>query len=129
MTADSQLGGLWTFATTSGAPIATVPVGLWYEMEVCFVNGGDGDLDAIHTLYDATGTIPLGSVTLPALFLAPPNGPIGPQYSWFTFFTANMDVIFIDDFRAECVPEPSTIAMLGMGAVGMIVVARRRRRS
>ena len=122
-------GGTWTFSTTSGVPIATVAVGSWYEMEVSFVQGADGDLDAIHTLYDPTGTIPLGSVTLTSLFLTPVNQTMGPSYSWFTFFTPNMDVIFIDDFRVEGVPEPSTIAMFGVGAVGMIVVARRRRRS
>ena len=123
------VGGAWLFATTSGVPIAVVPVGAWYEMEVCFVQGVDGTLDAIHTLYDASGTIPLGSVTLTTLFLDPVNQTMGPSYSWFTLFEGNVDVIFVDDFRVECVPEPSTMLLAGFGAVGLIVAARRRRRS
>ena len=129
MTGDSQPGGTWLFSTTGGAPIATVPVGLWYEMEVCIMQGADGNLDATHTLYDATGTIPLGSVTVTSMFLNPANQLLTPSYSWFTFFTGNVDVIFVDDFTVECVPEPTTFAMLGMGVVGLVVVARRRRRA
>ena len=130
LTADANGNGTWTFATTGGGPIATVPVGSWYEMEVTFTQGSDSTLDVIHTLYDATGTIPLGSFTVTSPFLNPPNALMTPAYSWFTFFGSNVDVIFVDDFTVEClpIPEPTTLAMLGMGMFGLVAVARRRRR-
>lgn len=121
--------GTWTYSTTGGIPIATVPVGSWYELEVCYVQGGDGNLDAIHTVYDATGTVPLGTVTLTSLFQNPTNTTVGPYYSWFTNFEANTDVLFVDQFQVECtpVPEPGTLALAGMGAIGLVAVARGRR--
>ena len=126
-TADAGIG-TWLFSTTGGIPIATVAVGAWYEMDITYTQGIDGTLDATHTLYDATGIIPLGSVTVTTLFLDPVNTPIAPSYSWFTFFGSNVDSIFIDDFHVVGVPEPSTFIMGGLGAVGMVFAAARRRR-
>ena len=122
--------GTWTFMTTGpNNVIAVVPVGSWYELEVCFVQGADGTLDTIRTVYDATGTIPLGSFTETTAFLNPVNQPMSADYTWFTFFRPNVDVLFVDDFRVECVvPEPCTFALLGMGVGGLVVMARRRRR-
>lgn len=123
--------GTWTYTTTSGAPIATVPTGNWYELEVTYQQGSDGTIDGVHNVWDSTHTSLLGSVTLTSLASDPVNQTFGPYYSWFTNFTADVDVLFIDNFKvtgaAAAVPEPSTLALASLGCLGMLLVARKRR--
>ena len=38
------------------------------------------------------------------------------------------DLIFAFDIQAEAVPEPSTLALMGLAGVGLVVMAQRRRR-
>lgn len=128
MTFDAGAGA-WLFQTTAGAPVALVPTGLWYEMEIIIGPGLDGDLDATHNLWDATHSVLLGSSYAPTLFLNPVNQPIVPSYSWFTNFLPNVDVVFVDDFMVTSVPEPGTMLLAGFGAVGLVIAARRRRRA
>ena len=120
--------GTWSFSG-GGSVLATVLVGDWYEMEVSIFQGTDGDLDATHSLWNSTHTVLLGSNTVTTAFLDPVNQALEPSYSWFVYFEDNMDAAFVDDFQVSSVPEPGTMALLGMGLVGMVAVARRRRRA
>lgn len=82
---------------------------------------------AMHNVWDSTHTILYGSYTETTVFLDPDSADLGgPDYSWLTFFDPNFDVLFVDNFQVECVPEPSTLAMLALGAVGLVAARRRR---
>jgi hypothetical protein len=118
--------GDYAYRTTSSVDIATVPAGSWYQVETIIKAGTDGDLDGIHNVWDATHSTLFGSVTLEHLAGNPSNQAIGPYYSWFTNFLPNVDALFIDDFNVVAVPEPSGLALLGIGATWL---ARRRRRA
>lgn len=132
ITGNSNGDGTWTYSTTSGVPIATIPTSDWYELEVTFQQGTDGTLDGVHNIWDATHTNLLGSVTLTSLAGNPLNQTFGPYYSWFTNFTADVDVLFVDNFKVEgapaAIPEPSTLVLAGLGCLGLVAIARTRRR-
>ena len=127
ITGTANPGATWTYSTTSGVPIATVPIGDWYELEVCYITS-DPSLAAVHNVWDSTHSVLLGSVTVSPLFLSPMSSDLaGPRYSWFTNFESNVDVLFVDEFCVECVPEPSSLLLAGLGVVGLVTVARKRR--
>ena len=128
-------GGLtWTIATTAGVPLVVVPVGIWIGLEVePKLRVSDGGLDFEHRVYADGGmhAVLIGSFTAAAPFTG--AGAFadlaGPRYNWYTFPGPNIPYLYIDNGCWAAVPEPSSIALLGMGAVGMVVACRRRRRT
>jgi len=138
---DPILGSVWNYSTTDNIHIATVPTGVWYQLEVLFhPDVVDGSLAATLNVKDSTGAVLLGSVTQNTLFGNPDYSKLaGPNYSWFTNFDTNVDCLFVDQlgaastpvapplglaFSASVVPEPATLGLLGLS--GLMALRRRR---
>ena len=122
--------GQWRFTTTSGVQIADVLPGSWYQLEATY-DGSGPNVVGHYSVYDQSGTVLFGSAILPALAGNPASSALGgPYYAWFTNFTENIDHLTVDQLGAAssvAVPEPGTVALLGMGALVLVLINRRRR--
>jgi hypothetical protein len=126
-------GTTWSIATTNGLPLGVVPVGSWigYEMQVIPSVANPGQVAFLHKLYADGGS---HSVLIGSTIVEDYTGPAvlatyaqitGPRYIWFTNAQANMPYVIVDNVGWVAVPEPASIGLLGLGAIGAL--ARRRR--
>jgi hypothetical protein len=127
-------GNAGTATLSFSAPVTVNS--FWYGL---FHNTGTDVIASIYSNATATGT-PLDTLTLTTV--AGPDG-IGPIWNFsgtgfsafhdvesvtFTNASGGADAVNIDDITVTPVPEPSAmVALLGLGAVGLFVVARRRK--
>lgn len=98
-----------------------VPATGWYTFEHVFRDLGDGTLAVDMNLRDSGGSLLFTETRNDASnILATVVG--GNRYAWFT----NVDIaggIAIDNHTLEVVPEPASLALLGLGGLAML---RRR---
>jgi hypothetical protein len=106
------------------SPIAISTTG-WYTFEHHFYDNG-GVLAVDMSIVDGSDSV-VGSWTLsnPADVIA---GVGGNRYGWFDFneFPGG---IAIDNSTLAAVPEPASLAIWGLGVLGLGVAARRRKRA
>jgi hypothetical protein len=91
----------WSFLTTGGIIITTLPTGVWYHLETVF-DVSSGFLEIHHRIFNANRTTELASYTIPAasVYLGPHAAADvgGPRYSWFSVWNNNIvDHIYVDN--------------------------------
>ncbi len=85
----------------------------------------DGSYHITDVTFAVAGNAPLGTYTLQTTFLDPRQGRQVPS----DFNDSSANAFARSPFVFTIVPEPSTLALLGLAAVGAGIVAVRRRKA
>jgi len=116
-----------SFATVAGGT-STLTTGNWYKLTGTFTNVGSGNLSISGTLddYGTAGTTYQSTVrTISSSNFA--NSGLIADTTLFAAVLARQDggSDALDNFAVTSVPEPTSLALLGAGALGLLL--RRRR--
>jgi hypothetical protein len=114
----------------NGIGSATITSSGWYTFETTFENDGSGNVLNIMSVTDSLGNL-IGSYASDSSL--PYSDLTGTNYGdWTTVWQDGFanDVLGIDNVEVgTLVPEPTSFVLFGIGAVGVCLAVRRRRRT
>lgn len=131
-----QNGAVWDIHYGGQAGVLfSAPVGTWVGIEMEPIARADGGIDMEIRVTDPTHTIVLASETHQEYTLGAQYAQLaGPRNNVPMLFNdgTGLDYIFVDNVGwvsgrlPEPVPEPTTLVLAGIGAVGLVIARRRR---
>ena len=98
--------------------------GQWYQFNLTFSEVTPTTLDMTGSIYNATSAGVVGSLISTATFTNLTSAIAGDSAVYGGFRSSFTGTV--DNFAISTVPEPSTFALLGLGALGLAAWRRRR---
>ncbi len=116
--------------STSLTPNLTLAPGEWYQLSATFQNSGNGQFLVSGSLQDFGKDGLTAGATIftfdPKVFSNADITKDGAMFAAFRGFNAD-GLGKIDNFSAAAVPEPGVVALMGLGAVGLLAGRWRER--